>query len=354
MTTRLRRTVVALGLIAVGAAGAITAVAGRESGSGQASPAPNPETALVERRDLIATERLSGTIGFGPARAIVAPRGGRLTAHPGAGAVVGQGGVLYEVDGAGVELFLGARPFWRTLAQGATPGPDVRQLEENLVASGTASAAEMTVDDTFTEATASALRRWQRARGWPVTGTLDPSDVAVHATALRVQVVTVALGAVVDAGMPIAQVTSVSEQVSAEVDVHDLELVPAGTEVTVELPNGSQVPGRVASMAVREPNPGDAGGQEPSFLVSITLDIPDDLAREHIPVGVHVAHRRAAGVLTVPVAALLARTGGGYSVQRVLGHGTEVVPVELGVLADGLVEVAGELAPGDSVIVAAA
>lgn len=356
----LRRAVIALGLVAVGATGAITSVTGRESGSGEASPGPEPETALVERRDLVATERLSGTLGFGPARAIVAPRGGRLTAHPDAGAVVGRGGVLYEVDGAGVELFLGARPFWRPLAQGATPGPDIRQLEENLVAFGAATAAQMTVDDTFTEATASALRRWQRARGRPATGTLDPSDVAVHATTLRVQLVAVPLGAVVGVGMPIAQVTSVVAQVSAEVDVNDLELVPAGTEVTIELPGGAEFPGRVASVAVAvavavgEANPGDADGQEPSFVASITVDVPDDLAREHVPVGVHVVHRRAVGVLAVPVASLIARAGGGYSVERVLRHNTEVVPVGLGLLADGLVEVTGALVPGDRVIVAAA
>lgn len=348
-----RRAVAVLGLLAVAGAAVVTVPGG---GSDPAAVRPDTvaETAVVERRDLVATERLSGTLGYGPASPIVAPRGGRLTARPDPGTVVGRGGVLYEVDGAGVELFLGTRPFWRPLAVGVPTGPDVRQLEENLVALAAATGAQLTVDETFTDATAAALRRWQRARNRPETGTFDPSDAAVHPTEIRVHEVTVVLGAAVAPGAPIAEVTSSAEQVTAAVDAHDVDLVAAGTEVVVESPDGSRIPGRVSSVAAAEADPDDAAGREPSFVASIAVDVPGERARDRAPVTVHVADRRATGVLTVPVEALLASAGGRYSLERLGDHGSEVVPVQLGVVADGLVEVSGALAPGDRVVVAAA
>jgi hypothetical protein len=59
----------------------------------------------------------------------------------------------------------------------------------------------------------------------------------------------------------------------------------------------------------------------------------------------------AEDVLTVPVGALLALAGGGYVVERVTAGGTEQVAVEPGQFADGLVEVIGDIAEGDQVVV---
>jgi len=36
------------------------------------------------------------------------------------------------MDGAPVPLFHGDRPFWRTIGDGVSDGPDVTQLEQNL------------------------------------------------------------------------------------------------------------------------------------------------------------------------------------------------------------------------------
>lgn len=350
---RARRVVLAVGAATAVAAAGVAAGADR-GGSGPRPPmAAEPETAVVERRDLVSTERFGGTLGHGPSTPIVAPRGGRLTAHPPVGTPVGRGEVLYEVDGAGVELFLGTRPFWRTLAVGADPGPDVRQLEENLVALGAATPAQLGVDDRFTAATASALRRWQTARGRPATGTLEPTDVAVHPAGLRVQGVSVPLGAAVSPGVPIVTATSMVEQVSVDVDGHDVALLPVGAGAEVVLPGGDVRPGRVASVAPAPPNTEGGGDRTAAFVVAVVVDAPEAAAREGTPVEVRVSRRRAEGVLAVPVAALLARPGGGYSVERVrAGRAPEPVAVEVGVVADGLAEVRGPLRPGQRVVVA--
>jgi hypothetical protein len=58
-------------------------------------------------------------------------------------------------------------------------------------------------------------------------------------------------------------------------------------------------------------------------------------------------------VLAVPVDAVLALAEGGYALEVVDEAGrTHLVGVELGVFADGMVEVRGDIAAGDQVVTA--
>ena len=65
--------------------------------------------------------------------------------------------------------------------------------------------------------------------------------------------------------------------------------------------------------------------------------------------------RQVAGVLAVPVTALLAAPGGGYAVELDTGAPHPLVPVTLGLFDDlsGLVQVTGALHAGQTVVVAA-
>ena len=67
-------------------------------------------------------------------------------------------------------LLYGRLPAWRPLSVGVDDGPDVRQLERNLVALGHDPDRDITVDDHFTRATRAAVRRWQEAAGLEETG----------------------------------------------------------------------------------------------------------------------------------------------------------------------------------------
>ena len=70
------------------------------------------------------------------------------------------------------------------------------------------------------------------------------------------------------------------------------------------------------------------------------------------PVTVSVTRETRENVLTVPVDALLALAEGGYGVELVTGDGaSRLVGVETGLFADGRVEVTGEIAEGDEVLV---
>jgi hypothetical protein len=359
---RLRRWTVLAGTGVLVVAGAATLVAavrvGGERGAGAdaAAPAtaPAPETVPVERRDLVATARFGGTVGFGPSTAVVASRGGLLTAVPPPGTVVGLGGVVYEVEGVAVPLFLGTRPFWRPLGPGVEPGPDIRQLEDNLVVLGAAPPG-MEADDTFTEETAAAVERWQADRGVPVTGSFGPTEVVVAPGPLRLGEATVPLGAPVVPGITVATATSPVEQVTVEVRPRDLELVTIGTGVTVEPAGGTAVPGRVASV---EPLPGGPDRDLPgsaTWRATVEVDLPDGPVVAGTTVDVRVTERRAEAVLAVPVTALLARIDGGYTVERVEASGRrEIVPVAVGLVAGGWVEVTGPLDAGERVVVAPA
>jgi peptidoglycan hydrolase-like protein with peptidoglycan-binding domain len=95
---------------------------------------------------------------------------GRVTWLPEAGAVIRRGGRLMAVDNQPVELFYGSLPLWRDLAVGVDDGPDVRQLERNLVALGYDPDRAITVDEHFSAATAAAVERWQEANGLDQTG----------------------------------------------------------------------------------------------------------------------------------------------------------------------------------------
>lgn len=58
-------------------------------------------------------------------------------------------------------------------------------------------------------------------------------------------------------------------------------------------------------------------------------------------------------MLAVPVEAVLALAEGGYALEVADETGaTHLVRVELGVFADGMVEVRGDLTPGDQVVTA--
>jgi len=71
-----------------------------------------------------------------------------------------------------------------------------------------------------------------------------------------------------------------------------------------------------------------------------------------LPVDVEVTTVAADDVLVVPVEALLALAGGGYALEvSDGGEATHLVRVDLGVFADDLVAVTGDIEDGDEVVV---
>ncbi|GAA4914844.1 peptidoglycan hydrolase-like protein with peptidoglycan-binding domain [Nonomuraea thailandensis] len=133
----------------------------------RAAPPASLVTAAVERRKLVSTVVLSGTLEYGSPlpislagvvggaaelqRATRAPRKGRIA----------EGAVLMEVNGRPVFVLRGSVPMHRTIAPG-TKGDDVRQLQRALRRLGHGAPAT----GVFDRATIAAVTRMYAGRGY--------------------------------------------------------------------------------------------------------------------------------------------------------------------------------------------
>jgi len=349
------------GVVVAMTAGGGTAVALLRSGDNHPTrpvPAAQASTAQVTRTDLRTTQQFSGVLDYPPVPALVAATGGRAyTRLPAPGDVLRQGQPVYEVDGVGVPLLYGARPAWRDLAPGVPPGADVAQLNTALAALGYLPAGAG--DRHYRARTAAAVRRWQRARGVPVTGTVALGQVLFAPGPVRVQAVHASLGTPPQPGAPLLDVTGTAHVVDLSVPVDQAFLVHPRDHVDVTMPDGrTRVPGTVQDISpvATQPSTGD-NSRAPTPVVDITVELADPgraAAYTTAPITVAVTVAHADGVLAVPVTALLAQPGGGYAVAVLDGGVRREVPVQPGLFADTLVEVTGAgLAEGETVEVPA-
>jgi hypothetical protein len=126
------------------------------------------------------------------------------------------------------------------------------------------------------------------------------------------------------------------------------KLVAVNDSVTIELPSGDTVDGVIAKV-------GDAVVGSDG-IVTFPIDVstePLDLA-DGVPVTVTVAIVAVENATAVPVEALLALAEGGYGLEvpdSSQPGGTRLVGVEVGEFADGWVQVTGDIAAGDQVVV---
>ncbi|WIE72671.1 peptidoglycan-binding protein [Curtobacterium sp. MCJR17_020] len=361
MTLPVRRRLLVIGtclvaVLTVGAgAWALTDVSGGTAAS--ASSGTEDEyrgpTATVTKGDLTDSKVFAGTLGYGTPTGVPAAAAGTITWLPRPGDVIQRDEYLYAVDERGVRSMYGTVPLWRDLSRG-THGTDVRQLNENLAALG----YDVSVDDEFGPRTQAAVRRWQEDRGHEVTGALTADDIAFVDGAVRVASVDGKLGqstgaagaegAGGGAGGDVLQVTSTKRVVSATVSQRDAERLAVGTRVDVRVNGtGAVMRGEVADI---QPETGEDGGTK--VVVSVSFDPGDRKLPAAASAQIDAKGTTERGVLSVPVSALVAGSGGSYAVDVVQQGGrTEPVPVEPGFTAGGRVAISGDVAAGDRVVV---
>ena len=342
------------GVMSAWAAGAFSAASSPEAGGlGAFAPA----TAAVVREDLAAVTPVAATLGYAGSWTVTGQGGGTLTLLPRPGQVISQGQVLYRVgNGRPVVLLYGRVPDWRAMSEGTT-GADVSQLNHDLVALGDAGRAEVAAAgwDYYSPETAYGVQRLQEHRGvsWP-PGSMSLGQVVFEPDAIRVARVTGMLGGPVSG--PVLRVTSNRQVVLIQLEVSQESQVKAGDMVTVVLPDGTTTPGVVSSVS---PVATTASGQNGAVTtIPVTVRLTDPAAAgtlDRAPVTVNITTATARDALAVPVTALLARPGG-YVVEVVSPAGTRrYVPVTPGIFDDhaGMVQVTGNLTPGQRVVVAA-
>jgi hypothetical protein len=316
----------------------------------------------VTRQDLSATTPEAATLGYAGSCTVTGQGSGTLTWLPSSGQVITQGHALYKTDnGSPVVLLYGSVPDWRTLGEGVT-GADVTQLNHDLVALGDADSADISPLgwDYFSWETRAGVEKLQSDLGISSpSGSLPLGQVVFESKALRVSRVTARLGG--PASGPVLAATSERRVVTVPLDVSSQSEVKVGDTVSVTLPDGRTTPGVISSVGTVATTTSGQQGQGPTTTIPVSVNLTDPKAAgslDQAPVTVNITTGSSPGpVLTVPVTALVARAPGGYEVE-VVGQGNtrRWVPVQVGPVfddTDGLVQVTGNLTPGQRVVVAA-
>jgi multidrug efflux pump subunit AcrA (membrane-fusion protein) len=300
-----------------------------------------------------------GTLGYsagpgGSPYGIVNQASGHLTALPNVGQVIAQGHVLYRVDDHPVVLLDGSTPAYRSLSPGEQ-GPDVRELNADLVALGLAGRTHLDPSsDYFGAATANALAGLQARLGVDQTGALPLGEAVFLPGPIRITNLTATLGTSAPHDTAIAHGTSTRRQVQVNIDATEQSSLRAGDPVLITLPNYRDTSGVVTQVGTVASGSGSAS---PTIPVTIRLLDPRSAGSlDQAPVRVQITTAGVSRALIVPVTALLAQNGGGYTVETVDAHAVHhLVPVTLGLFddAEGLVQVSGDLHPGQRVVVPA-
>jgi hypothetical protein len=296
---------------------------------------------------------------------------------PAVGQVIRQDQRVYSVSNESVPLLYGSIAAYRAFYVGMSNGADVGELTRDLIALGYG--AGLSHSNHYSDATAAAVKRWQRARGVAATGEILLGQVVFEPGPIRVTSVTASVGSSIGGGGAgasgasgggggtVLTATGTTPIVTVDLDVTQEYLVKPGNAVSIVLPDGtSTVGGHVETVGTVATCAGGGGigtgggtaGQSPcssgagasggntnstpAVPVTIRLDRSPPGARlDQAPVNVNITTQRVRNVLAVPVNALLALQGGGFGVDVVTAHGSQLVGVTTGLYSNTLVQISG-------------
>ena len=169
-----------LAAIALVLAIAVVVVVVMSAGSSTPSAASSQNKAsgatTVERRNLTETDTESGTLSYSSPQTVYNRLSGTITWLPQVGQEIKPGQALYKVDGHPVILMDGTTPAYRDLTPSDSDGPDVQQLNRNLVRLGF-NASNITVDDVWQPATTEGVDLLQESLGETETGILSLGQI---------------------------------------------------------------------------------------------------------------------------------------------------------------------------------
>ena len=171
----------------------------------------------------------------------------------------------------------------------------------------------------------------------------------------RVDEITVERGSTISAA--VMKVSGATLEISGSASEADAKLLKEGDAAVLAMPDGSEHPATVASITPAKAAEGstESGGRYDVVLTPAELS-PEQLAAlqgNNVRISIPVSST-AGDVLAVPLAALTAGPGGESRVEISTGSDddeTTLVEVTTGLAADGYVEISGDIAEGDLVVV---
>jgi hypothetical protein len=348
-------------LVAATATGGVVAL----SSATQATPAvqePPVNTARVERGRLSDMVSQYGTLTYrarsdGSPYAVINQARGIYTELPADGDRVDCGDVLYRVNDKPVLLLCGSTPAYRSLSKGAS-GPDVAELNVNLVHLGYATRAQLDPSsDRFSSETASALEKLQSKLGEDRTGSLRLGQAVFLPEPVRIARVTGELAGSAQPGTRVLSATSDTLEVQLALDPSQQGEVKTGDRAQITLPGNTSVTGRVDRLGrvAQVPAGQNTSAGDATIPAYISLDDPEKArGLDKAPVQVEITTKGVENALSVPVTAIVGKSGAGFAVEVVHAGGRrELVAVRLGLFdtAGGRVQVEGDLRVGDRVVV---
>lgn len=274
---------------------------------------------------------------------------GILTALPQQGTVVTQGGVVYRVDNQPVILLYGSTPAWRDFGPGMSDGPDVEELEQDLLQLGYGQQSGIVMNGDYTYAVEQAVRAFSKAAGLASGDQLPLGTVLFEPGPVVVAADAALPGDSVSVGTAVVSLQLATPQITVQLQPSQDAGIGVGTPTNITLTSPAQtLMGKTASVAA---------GSGSSVNVTLVLDNPPanlSLAKRSVFVEFDVLTLH--NVYIVPISALVATVGGGYALQEVLTRGrTRLIRVNVGALdsIDGLARVTGpQLSPGLAVTAA--
>ncbi|MEM9563425.1 MAG: peptidoglycan-binding domain-containing protein [Actinomycetota bacterium] len=315
----------------------------RLGGGEDVEPAVERDVTEIAVRTLSITNEADGEIVFDERRPVTAMGAGTITSIVDAGSEVPSGSVVFAIDETPTVALPGAVPAWRAMTVDDV-GADVAQLEAALVDLGFDPDGEVTIDDTYTTATASMVERWQSDAGLAVTGLVDLGTVLFVPDGARLSSVAAAVGRPVTAGSELAVATSGGQRLVATIAAGLHTTIEVGDRVTARLPDRSAVEAVIVEMTAS----GDG-----TWLAVAALDdggppLPDG---EAVPVTVSWTEVVADQVTTVLAGALTRLDTGVYAVEVIDdGGATSFVEVGIGRRSGSSVEIVTDLPVGTTVV----
>lgn len=353
---RTRTIVLAAFVLVVVAAGA-GAYALRRHPESASAASDARATVEVRQGTLRKTETLTGRLEYGGSRTVTGTGDGLITWLPSVGTTVSRGGQLFRVDDAPVTLFYGDMPFYRTLEAPAPgkgggkgkkqppdppqTGHDVDLVAQNLAALGFWHGG--VTDQSYSGYLVSAVKAWQTSLGEEPTGVITLGAVVTAPASVRV------LSVLADEGTPAAQdvltVTGTRRSSTLRAPQSLARSLAPGVRVRIRMGDGTAIAGRIVRIGTATSTSNGA----PTLPVDVRAARPRKLRTAPFgTVSAKVVTAKRKDVLHVGINALLALSGGGYALER---PDRSLVPVEIGMIANGQVEVSG-IEAGARVVVA--
>ncbi len=357
-----RRALAVVAVVGAAIAGGIVAVAVRGGAPQSAASAPPPATTTtVVRTNLATTVLTEGTLGYAPSPPIVNRLDGTYTDLPQVGTTIGFGQGLYRVDNEPVVLMGGSTPAWRPFAPGMTDGPDVTELQSDLIALGDASGLLSYPSGRYDTATIDAVERWQRAHELAPNAEIALGEIAFLPEPVLVGAPNTAAGDPASPGDDPYTVTTTRRTVTVPLNAN-LPPINPGETVSILLPTNVTTPGTITQIGP-DPSPpssetsSGAGSRSSVTSTIATVSPVDPTATGNgaaVPVQVSLTTQSVNHVLAVSISALLAVAGGGYGVEVVAASGAHrLVGVTTGLFTGSQVQITGPgIAAGTRVVVA--